>query len=410
MDLMMRRAFYTIGYLALAMSMATSLVSAQSPTNSVTPDSTADPKPKALDNFQLPNQAGQHWVEYDIRPFTKVVKGVDKPQQILVDWILRETGTDVWFHEPMGILTADKSTLRIYHNASMQAKVAQIYERFVNGVSEPQVFGLRMLTIGNSNWRAKSFGLMTSFPVKSPGVQAWLMTKENAAIFLSQLRERSDARELQAVEIPLYNGQLQVLEQMRSRNYLKEFGRNTATPFPPFAPVSDEIKEGFRLQISPLLSLDNKTADIMVKCDIDQVERLTPVRIEVPVSNVQTQPAQIEVPQFVSWRLSERMLWPTDHVLLMSCGVVTAPGTPMDNSLTGNPPSILGLNRILPASSQRADALLWLEYKGSYSTQLTSPVQTASLPTAPTTANAFGASSSSTGGPGSNNNLSRGRY
>ncbi len=49
--------------------------------------------------------------------------------------------------------------------------------------------------------------------------------QENGAILLAQLRERSDAKEIQALEIPLYNGQLQALEQLRSRNYLKEYTR-----------------------------------------------------------------------------------------------------------------------------------------------------------------------------------------
>ena len=107
--------------------------------------------PKALQDFTLPKNAGQQWVEYDIRPFTKNVKGMDKPQQWLVDWIIRETGSDAWFHEPFGVLSGDKDTLRVYHTPEMQRKVAAIYEKFVNGTSEPQIFGLRIITISNPN-------------------------------------------------------------------------------------------------------------------------------------------------------------------------------------------------------------------------------------------------------------------
>ena len=60
----------------------------------------------------LPNEHGQVWREYDISAYTARVKETDKPQQAIVDWILRETGTDVWFAEPLGILSANTTTLR----------------------------------------------------------------------------------------------------------------------------------------------------------------------------------------------------------------------------------------------------------------------------------------------------------
>ena len=37
------------------------------------------------------------------------------------------------------------------------------------------------------------------------------------------------------------------------------------------------------------------------------------------------QRVEIQVPQIVSWRLHERFRWPTNQVLLLSCGVVATP-------------------------------------------------------------------------------------
>jgi hypothetical protein len=45
----------------------------------------------------LPNEHGQVWREYDISPYTNSVEDSDRPQQAVIDWILRETGSDVWF-------------------------------------------------------------------------------------------------------------------------------------------------------------------------------------------------------------------------------------------------------------------------------------------------------------------------
>lgn len=387
---------------------------AQGPTQTQSPPENRQPKgpsvlaPKLVPDVKLPNNAGQYWVEYDIRAYTENVKNMERPQQVLIDWILRETGTDSWFGEVTGVITADKSTLRVFHTNSMHNKIAALYERFVNGASEPQVFGLRMIQVANPQWRARSMGLMRSIPATSSGVQAWLMPKENGAILISQLRERSDAKELQAVEIPLYNGQLQALEQLRSRNYLKEYVRNTAAPYPPMISVSEEIKEGFRLQISPLMSLDGRQAELMIKCEIDQVERLNQVRIDLPMGGNQTQAAFIEVPQIVSWRLQERIDWPTDQILLLSCGIVAAPNAPQDNTLLANPPSLFGLNRIIPAVGQRMDALLWIEYRGPLSTQIHHAG--ASQATAPQMTNMPGQSTPSLPMTSNNGSLSRGRY
>ncbi len=355
--------------------------------------------PRSIGRMDLPTANGQQWVEYDIRPYTQNMKNVERPQQVIIDWIIRETGTDVWFNEPMGILNADRSTLRVYHNEAMQKRVSQIYEKFVNGLTEPQVYGLRLITVGNPNWRTKSTGLMRSVAVETPGVQAWLMPKENAAIFMAQLRTRIDVREIQAVDISMVNGQSQTLEQLRSRNYLREYQQNKTATWPPYTPVSDEIQEGYKLQVSPLMSLDGRTVDLMLKCEIDQVERLNNVPIELQMPLSQPQSVQIDVPQVVSWRLHERFQWPSDQVLLLSCGVVAAPVGQVNNTLlSGNPPTLFGLNKILPSpTGQRTDALFLIEYRGPASTQLGQPIVAPTGPTTPTTSSAAA-------------NVSRGRY
>jgi hypothetical protein len=359
------------------------------------------PGTKIQTKYDLPNASGQYWVEYDLRPYAQALKNVDRPQQAVLDWILKETGNDIWFNEPMGVLTADRTTLRVYHNAGMQKVVAQVYERFVNGNNEPHVFGLRLISISNPNWRSKAIPLMASIPTKTPGTQAWVMSKENAAIFFSQMRQRQDAREIQSVDLNMVQGQTQVLEQLRSRNYLREYTPNVTSPWPPLTPSYGEIQEGYRLSFSPLMSLDGKTMDVMLKCDIDQVERLNAVPIDTSTPGVTL---QVEVPQFVSWRMQERFRWATDQVLVLSCGVVATPANTVENTLlTGGLPNVFGLNRVLPnLSSQRNDALLIVEFRGSSNSQLNGPMM--NRPTLGPSPNTNAAALPSTSG------VSRGRY
>ncbi len=256
----------------------------------------------------------------------------------------------------MGVLNADRDTLRVYHNQAMQKTVSEIYERFVNGSTDPQVFGMRLITINNPNWRTRAAGWMKSVQVQSPGVHAWLLSKENTALLLAMLRGRSDYREVQAGDITINNGQTQTLEQLRSRNYVREY-RRTEQGWPPYVPDSAEIQEGYRLQMSPLLSIDHRMVDVALKCNIDQVERLNSVNIELPLPTGQIQPAQIQVPQVVSWRLHERFRWSSDQVLLLSCGVIAAPSGAVNNTLLGQGAGAIGLSRIIPPTAEAIELM-----------------------------------------------------
>ncbi len=326
----------------------------------------------------LPTDAGQYWEQYDLRPYTKELSTVDRPQQAIVDWILRDTGTDAWFTDPFGFINADRNTLRVYHNDQMQQLVRQAYERFVNGTTTPQAFGLRLIAIGNANWRARGHTLLRSVPAQSPGVQAYLASKENHALLMAMLRGRPDFKELTSVTISTHNGQPQSLEQLRTRNFVREFQRADGS-WPPYLPVTGEIQEGYRLQMSPLLSLDKQSIDIVLKCHIDQVERFSNVTLELPLPTGQIHSGQIQVPQVVSWRLHERFRWPADEVLLLSCGVVASPQAPANNTLLGQGTSLIGLDRILPQNGDRADALLVVEYLGD-ATRTGVPTTAASQP------------------------------
>jgi hypothetical protein len=84
----------------------------------------------------------------------------------------------------------------------------------------------------------------------------------------------------------------------------------------------------------------------------------------MPLQNVQVFNGKINVPQVASWRLHERFRWPAGEVLLLSCGVVAAPMGTSNTSLLGQGTSLLGLDRMLSPTGDRADALLAIEYRG----------------------------------------------
>jgi len=358
--------------------------SATAPTGDITPVPNAPPPTESIitragvskGSGTLPNDQGQVWREYDIRPYTSRVTNTERPEQAIVDWILRETGYEAWHSEPVGLLSANREVLRVYHTPEMQAVVADIADRFVNSAASAYAFTLRVATVRNPNWRAKALSMMTPLPVQSPGVQGWLMAKENARLLVAELSRRTDYREYNSAQQLVANGQSIVISTMRPRSYVKGAVANHTT-WPGYQPEMGTLEEGFSLEFSPLLSLDLATADAVIKLRLNQVEKMLPVKLDLPTAIAPNQRVQIDVPQVTSSNLHERFRWPTDKVLLLSMGVVAAPGPTKDNPITD------AVNEAVPLfkGPPRADALLFVESAGIVAPSPESPTaRAASLP------------------------------
>lgn len=308
-------------------------------------------------NGKLPNAHGQLWREYDISPYTLRVTSTNRPEQAIVDWILRETGYEAWHSEPLGILSATRRTLRAYHTPEMQNVVAEVVDRFVSTEAETQAFGLRVVTVEHPNWRARSQRLLHPVQVQTPGVQAWLLEKEDVAILLAELQRRNDYREHSSPHLLVNNGQSTVVSATRGRNYVRGVTMR-ADAWPGFEPQTDVVDEGFALEFSPLLSVDGRVVDATIKCDIDQVEKMVSFMLEVPTVVAPRQRTKIDVPQVSQFRFHERFRWPAEQVLLVGMGMVPFP-VPNDGK-----PLVPGLPLSLGSSPSRADVLVFVESKG----------------------------------------------
>lgn len=305
----------------------------------------------------LPNGHGQLWREYDISPYTLRVTSTSRPEQAIVDWILRETGYEAWHGEPLAILSATPRKLVAYHTPEVQAVVADIIDRFVSSEAETHAFSLHVITLDNPNWRARAQGLLQPVQVQTPGVQAWLVERERAAILLAELRRRTDYRAHSSPELAVNNGQSTVVSATRARGYVRNVVARSDV-WPGFEPEVSQVDEGYALEFSPLLSVDGRMIDATLKCNVDQVEKLVPVVLDVSSTAAPRQRTKIEVPQLTSFRFHERFRWPIDKVLLVSMGVVPLP-VPADGR------SVLpGIPLPLPTGPARADLLVFVESKG----------------------------------------------
>ncbi|MDA7950250.1 MAG: hypothetical protein MPJ24_02095, partial [Pirellulaceae bacterium] len=135
--------------------------------------------------------------------------------------------------------------------------------------------------------------------------------------------------------------------------------------------VMGQVFEGFKLEMSPLMSRDQKTVDAVVSCQVERLEQFVPVSIEVPGYNRQVQSVQIQTPQMSSWALKERFRWPSDKVLLLSRGVVASPGPTQQG--------LMGVRELFTSTTGRAEVLLFLESRGKASENIILPGREGSI-------------------------------
>jgi hypothetical protein len=289
-----------------------------------------------------------------LRAYTSQISTTQNPQQAIVDWILRETGTEMWFNEPLGVLSASRDQLYVYHTPEIQSVVEKVVDGFLKSSGQMQVVGVRLLTVGNPNWRATSYSMMQPIDVRSAGIEGWMISKENAAILINQLRRRTDYVEQGGGDLTAHSGQRMVINRTRPIDFIKAI-RWSQGRFPSFETVPARIDEGFSLDISAIAKPEG-TIEALLRCDVDQVERLQQVDVDVPDTAGGVQTVRVGVPQLLSWRLNERFRWPSDQVLLLSCGVVANPSEQAGSGL--------GLQNLFSQSRGRADALVMIEYKG----------------------------------------------
>jgi hypothetical protein len=345
----------------------------QAPLQPVTPAEARGPIARVTPGSNtLPNDQGQEWRDYDISPYTARVTSTNAPEQAVRDWILRETGYEAWHGETVALLSANHRTLSVYHTPQMHAIVQEMVDRFVNTEAESHAFGMRVITITNPNWRAKAHRMLRPVAAQTPGVQAWLLAKEDAALLVNDLSRRNDFQEHSTPHLVVNNGQSTIVAKTRTRNFVRDvvLGGN---PWPGFEPQMGQIDEGFKFEFHPLLSLDGRVIDAVLKCEVDQVEKMLKVRVDVPTNVVRQQTTDIEVPQLISTRMHERFRWPVDQVLLISLGVGPTP--------VPQTPSSLRIPLISPGT--RADMLVFVESRGKLS------VPPTAVPTAPTAASKY---------------------
>ena len=266
---------------------------------------------------QLPATDGQVWKTYDIAPF--VALAGPGSQRHVVDWVLQETGSPQWHGDTVASLSADASQLRCFHRPDIQVRVEEIAARFVGDAATPHRFSVRVLGVGSPAWRNDVRPMLRPIPAATPGVQAWIASREEAAVMVARLRARSDCEERPTGAVLAANGIPAVLTGGRKQSYVQDI----TSVGQAWQPVASSCDEGMSIDVHPLISRDGKAVEAVIRCRIDQIERMAPVGMTPPAPDGRRVP--IEVPQMSAVRIGERFRWPANSTLLIGLGLVPWP-------------------------------------------------------------------------------------
>jgi len=283
---------------------------------------------------QVPQDHGQIGRSYDITPYTKerrLPTGSPPPEQVLVDWILRKTGTNTWHTGPFGILHANSEKLHVYHTKEQQLIVADIVDRFVCPQLWDEACTLRIVSISRPDWLSRGHSWMRPVNIATQGVQGWIMEQSAAQNLLQELSRRSDFRELIPPQPHIAHGIQHNVVVTRQRQYLRDVQPNSTVPHG-FAEDRETINEGLGLSITPLAMLDGQHMAAAIKLDVVQIERMLSAMIEVATATNSRQRVHIESPQLASFKLDEVVVFPKNMVLLLDLGTVPLPNTADEDS------------------------------------------------------------------------------
>jgi len=280
----------------------------------------AESVPFSIGN-SLPNDHGQIGRAYNISPYTNRPTQSQFPQNTITSWILRRTGSENWHCEPFGFLSATRDKLIVYHTPEVQSLIAEMVDRFVSSNNAQKTFSLRIISLNSPDWRNRNFAYLVPIRIDTPGVQGWLISKTHVGQLLDNIVRRNDARDHVSSNSVLLNAQTTVVPYHATRNYIRDV---QVRPSAPAGYITDptSLTEGFQFEITPLISLDGKTLEARIKCDMVQVDKMHPLTFSTPSSASPSAKVTVEKPQVANFSVDELISWPSDHVLVLDLGIV----------------------------------------------------------------------------------------
>ena len=309
----------------------------------------------------LPSDAGQFWMVYDISPYTSLYPSLPNPEQSLVNWILFDTGESFWHTEPFGVFQADRNTLRVYHTEKVQRYVSNILDRFMDPAHKNDLFTVRIITVTEPDWRTKAASSIRPYPAKAVGISCWTLEAADYAALTQSLGRRSDYVELNASRNVVPNTETfgWVLPSPK-QTYVRDIQLSSTAPQGYVADTAS-IDEGYRIEVTPLLSTGGDLIEFFFSCQSTAVEKTHTFPLKVPTASSPRQQLTAEVPQIVSREIKDKISFPKDKILLLDLGMIPfAPETRSESAGIAG-----GLSKVIGAKPLWRNVLIFVQSGGT---------------------------------------------
>jgi hypothetical protein len=270
--------------------------------------------------------SGQVWREYDITPFTVRRATERRPGQPIVDYILRQTGPELWHGDEPASLSATRAKLRVYHAPEVQQQVAEFVERFVRPPQRQVSLRLHVVSTTELNWRTGVMPALSPVLQGPQGQHVWLLAPEDASLVRQKVRSDRLSRGLYSEGLVIENGVEAVVETSQPVNYIQGIDlvpSGTAG----YQPIIGRLSDGVRLTLTPLWTLDGRALDLDLGVTTAVVQNLHAAAAAAPLTSG-SQMVTVQVPETTSSHLRELVRWPVDKTLLLSAGVQRGLGGP----------------------------------------------------------------------------------
>ena len=292
-----------------------------------------------LSMAQYPDQ-GQIWKEYNISAYTSGVTNTSRPEQAILDAILRQTGHNVWCGATPGMLSVNPRVVRVYHTPEIQEQVESIVNQYLLSGNRTITWQFRVMTVNSPAWRAQTASFMRAAETQSPGSSAWILNASDVPNLIRIFQERYGLQQVNSPVATVHNGQPVTVNLTHPRQYVRGVypdpnggGFRTATGL---------VESGCKLEFTPLVTGDDRIVDALVQVHIDNLERVYDVNFPSPTGR-RPGSFKIQTPRIDQFRFQERFMWAADRALLISVGITPSP-IPERNNVPGI--SALGGDRV----------------------------------------------------------------
>ncbi len=267
-------------------------------------------------------EVGHSWKNFDIANYASLGYSPEnpKPQNAIVEWIFRRTGSAVWHGEKIAVLSAGKAQLRAYHNAKVLKVVQEYVERFTRATADVLSVRVRFVAAQDTRWRYSVYNRLKRIGTGPQGQQLWTISADDANLVRTQMMLYQGFKLLADKTVKVLNGQTLLIETADDLNFVSSTQSEGASGVGA-QPKTDQLKEGAFLRFSPLLTYDGDAVDAAVDFRATTVKRLIRTKV-LAKKDVGPTDVTIDVPEVVETRLNRTVEnWTLGQTLLISAGI-----------------------------------------------------------------------------------------